>query len=284
MMGAARFHIGDYVCWTLPDGELTYPGWTVLPPEGRPPAELSAPYIAMLIDTGSTRVLIDTGAGALGPHTGKLADSLASTGFLPEDIHVVILSHAHPDHIAGVPLFPNAAVVMMRNEFKFWTSDETQARLEASEMYGLGHMENVMAASVRDHLVPARDRLRLLDRPTEVAAGILVFPAPGHTPGHAAVLVSSGRQQLLYVGDGLVHPAQFEHPDWVCAFDLSPAETVRTRKQLLERAVADRCLFGAFHLPGGLGEVEARQASFRWEALTRPCSPTLTATRAAPTS
>ena len=162
---------------------------------------MTAPYIAMLVDTGSTRILIDTGAGALGPNTGKLPESLASTGFLPEDIHAVILSHAHPDHIAGVQMFPNAAVVMMRKEFEFWMSAETQTRLEACEIYGLGPLEVVMAASVRDHVAPARDRLRLLDRPTEIAAGILVFPAPGHTPGHAAVLVSSGRQQLLYVGD-----------------------------------------------------------------------------------
>jgi glyoxylase-like metal-dependent hydrolase (beta-lactamase superfamily II) len=265
MNGAERFRIGDYDCWTLADGELTYPGWTVLPPEGHPPAELTAPYIALLVDTGSTRILIDTGAGALGPNTGKLPESLASAGFLPEDVHTIILSHAHPDHIAGVPLFPNAAVVMMRKEFEFWMSAETQARLGACEMYGLGPLEVAMAASVRDHVAPARDRLRLLDRPTEIAAGILVFPAPGHTPGHVAVLVSSRRQQLLYVGDAIVHPAQFEHPGWVCAFDLSSEETVHTRKQLLERAAADRCLLAGFHLPGGVGAVEARQASFRWE-------------------
>jgi glyoxylase-like metal-dependent hydrolase (beta-lactamase superfamily II) len=265
MKGAERFRIGDYDCWTLADGELTYPGWTVLPPEGEPPAELTAPYIAVLVDTGSTRILIDTGAGALGPNTGKLPESLAATGFLPEDIHTMILSHAHPDHIAGVQLFPDAAVVMMRKEFEFWMSAETQARLEACEIYGLGPLEVVMAASVRDHVAPARDRLRLLDRPTEIAAGILVFPAPGHTPGHAAVLVSSGRQQLLYVGDAIVHPAQFGHPEWVCAFDLSPEETVRTRRQLLERAAADGCLLAGYHLPGAVGAVEARQASFRWE-------------------
>jgi len=67
------------------------------------------------------------------------------------------------------------------------------------------------------------------------------------------------------VGDALVHPLQSQHPDWVCAFDLSPTETMSTRKQLLERAAVDRCLFAGSHLPGVLGSVEARQASFRWE-------------------
>jgi glyoxylase-like metal-dependent hydrolase (beta-lactamase superfamily II) len=109
--------------------------------------------------------------------------------------------------------------------------------------------------------------MRLLEGPTEVAAGILVFPAPGHTPGHAAVLISSRRRQLLCVGDAVVHPAQFEHPEWVCAFDLAREETVSTRKLLLDRAVADRCLLAGYHLPGTVGVVERWQAGFRWERI-----------------
>lgn len=265
MRGPEKIRIGEYDCWALPDGEFTYPGCTVLPPEGNPPEQIAVPYTALLIDAGSVRVLIDTGAGALGPNTGKLPESLARVGFSPEDIHIVVLSHAHPDHIADLQRLSDATVILMRKEFDFWTAAETEAKLQAGEMYGLGPLEQLMAASVRDHLMPARDHLRLLDQPTEVAAGILVFPAPGHTPGHAAVLISSGRQQLLYVGDAIVNPAQFEHPDWVCAFDLAHDETVGTRKRLLDRAATDRCLFAAFHLPGAVGAVEAWQSRFHWE-------------------
>jgi glyoxylase-like metal-dependent hydrolase (beta-lactamase superfamily II) len=267
MRDAGSFRIGDYSCWSLNDGELTYPGWTILPPEAQPPEHLSAPYIALLVDTGPVRVLIDTGAGALGPDTGKLLESLASTGFSPDDIHLIILSHGHPDHTGGMSRFPNASVVIMRREYEFWTAAETRAKLDAGRMYGLGALEALIAAGVRDHLEPARDRMRLLEGPTEVAAGILVFPAPGHTPGHAAVLISSRRRQLLCVGDAIVHPAQFEHPDWVCAFDLAREETVSTRKLLLDRAAADRCLLAGYHLPGSVGMVERWQAGFRWERI-----------------
>ena len=41
---------------------------------------MTVPYTALLVDTGSVRVLIDTGAGALGPNTGELPESLAATG------------------------------------------------------------------------------------------------------------------------------------------------------------------------------------------------------------
>jgi glyoxylase-like metal-dependent hydrolase (beta-lactamase superfamily II) len=266
MPAAARFRVGECDCWALADGELTYPASLLLPPDGRVEEQVRVPYTAILIHTGSRRILIDTGAGPLGPDTGKLPESLAAAGFSPTDIDTVILSHPHPGHIAGVPRFPRAEVVMMRKEYEFWTAAETQSRLEASTMYGLGPLEPLMAACVRNYLAPARDRLRLLEQPEEVAAGVLVFPAPGHTPGHAAVLLSSGRQQLLYVGDAIVHLAQFEHPDWVSAFDLWPDQTVRTRKQLLERAAVDRCLVAGYHLPGGIGSVLMQQARFHWDS------------------
>ena len=51
----------------------------------------------------------------------------------------------------------------MRREFEFWTDTETQARLAAGAIYGLGALERAMAASFRDHLLPAKERLRLLE-------------------------------------------------------------------------------------------------------------------------
>lgn len=264
-MTATKLRLGEYDCWALRDGQLVYPASVLLPPDGCAGDRVILPYTAILIDTGSRRILVDTGAGPLGPETGKLPENLARTGFSPADIDTVILSHGHPDHVAGVPEFPGAEIIMMRKEYEFWTAPETQCRLEASALYHLGSLEPLMAAYVRDYLVPARNRLRLLDEPEEVAVGVLVFPAPGHTPGHAAVLVSSGRQQLLYVADAVLHPAQLENPEWVSAFDLASDETVRVRKELLVRAARDRCLLAGFHLPGGVGRVRTERGRFIWE-------------------
>ena len=269
MPPATKFRIGEYHCWALADGELLYPASVLLPPDGRVEEQIAVPYTAVLIDTGSRRILIDTGAGALGPGTGKLPESLAAAGFSPADMDTVILSHGHPDHVGGLPQFPRAEVIMMRNEYEFWTAPETQSRLAASAIFHLGPLEPLMASYVRDCLIPARDRLRLIEQPEEVAGGVLVFPAPGHTPGHAAVLLSSGRQQLLYVADAVLHPAQFENPGWVSAFDLAPDQTVRTRKELLERAAVDRCLVAGFHLSGGIGAVRTQRGRFHWDPADR---------------
>ena len=225
-----KITIGAYTCWLLPDGEFDYPGETILPQEGAPPPQIPLPYTSLLVDTGPRRILIDTGAGSLGPKTGRLMNSLATAGVEPRDIDTVVISHAHPDHIALLPQFEKANVVMTRREFEFWTSSETQAKLEAGQLYRLGALERVTKNAVCEKLLPARERLRLVDEPAEPTGGVLVFAAPGHTPGHTAVLVSSNRQQLLYAGDAVIHPKQFEYPDWTSAFDLDANETGITRR------------------------------------------------------
>lgn len=265
---ARKFQIGEYDCWALADGHRPYPGATILPAEAQPAEQLNVPYIPLLIDTGNSRVLIDSGAGNLSPDTGRVMDALAEAGFSAAQIDLIILSHAHADHIGGLNNFPQSELVMFREEFDFWTADETQRRLEASKLYGLGPVEPLMLASIRDHLLPAQGRLRLLEQPAEIAPGILLFRASGHTPGHAAALISSGRQQLLYLGDAIIHPAQFDHPEWTTGFDLLHEQTILTRKQLLDRASADRCLIAGFHLPGAVGNVETRHSGYAWEPLS----------------
>jgi glyoxylase-like metal-dependent hydrolase (beta-lactamase superfamily II) len=263
MSAASPFKIGDFSCAAIADGQRTYPGAALLPPEGNPPAELHVPYTALLVDTGSQRVLIDMGAGPLGPETGRLPQSLAAAGVSLDDIDLVVLSHAHADHIGQV--LPRAEYVMLRTEWNFWTDEATHARLAAGALYGIQEVEHILSTWVRQYLEPVRDRVRLLDADTEVAPGILVIPAPGHTPGHAAVLISSGRQQLLYVADAVVHPAQLAHPEWTTPFDLDSGQTVRTRRQLLDRAAADRCLVFPFHFPlPCVGEVSTRNGVYEW--------------------
>jgi glyoxylase-like metal-dependent hydrolase (beta-lactamase superfamily II) len=263
MIAASPFRIGDFSCRAIADGQRTYPGVALLPPEADPPAEMQVPYTALLVDTGTQRVLIDMGAGPLGSETGRLPQSLAAAGVALDDIDLVVLSHAHADHIGQV--LPRAEYVMLRTEWDYWTDDGTRAKLAAGRLYGVPEVEHVMSTWITTYLEPVRDRIRLLDADTEVAPGLLVVPAPGHTPGHAAVLISSGRQQLLYVADAIVLPAQVRHPEWTMPFDLDPAQTVRTRRQLLDRAAADRCLVFPFHFPlPCVGEVSARNGGYEW--------------------
>ena len=69
-----------------------------------------------LVNTGSKLVLIDTGAGIFfGPTVGKLLANLKASGYRPEQVDEIYITHMHLDHVGGLLLdgkiaFPNAIV------------------------------------------------------------------------------------------------------------------------------------------------------------------------------
>jgi glyoxylase-like metal-dependent hydrolase (beta-lactamase superfamily II) len=74
--------------------------------------------------------------------------------------------------------------------------------------------------------------LRPVDRDTTVAPGITALLAPGHTPGHLCVVLSSGRERALLLGDAITCPLQLDEPAWHSMGDVVPALAARTRERL----------------------------------------------------
>jgi glyoxylase-like metal-dependent hydrolase (beta-lactamase superfamily II) len=277
-----EFRVGEFRCRILCDGELAYPGDLVS--RGLSEADrvrssaaystaadsVNVPYTALLVDTPRERILLDTGAGPLGPHTGRLPRLMQSAGIAPESVNAVILSHGHPDHIAGAldansPRFPNARYIIGALEWEFWRDDITLTKCARNQMYGLGHFDVVIGEFAAKCLPPLADRLELVHSDTEVSTGVCAVLTPGHTPGHIAVLLASGNEQCLYTGDALVLPIQAEIPEWNLPFDLSGERAVATRRSLLDRAATDRMLVFAYHCPfPGLGHIERAASTWRW--------------------
>jgi glyoxylase-like metal-dependent hydrolase (beta-lactamase superfamily II) len=84
----------------------------------------------------------------------------------------------------------------------------------------------------------------------EVAPGIVSVPAYGHTPGHTAFAIHSGNQSMLAMSDTVRNPYLFaRNPDWQPMFDMDGPQAVAARRQMLDRAVADRMLVEAYHFP-----------------------------------
>jgi glyoxylase-like metal-dependent hydrolase (beta-lactamase superfamily II) len=210
-------------------------------------------------------VLVDTGAGGLAPTTGRLLQNLQTEGIAPEDINTVILTHGHPDHIGGNtdaegrPAFPNARYVIWKGEWEFWNSEQAEQGLDE-------HVRELLLSVARENLPPIQGKVDLLDREEEIVPGILAIAAPGHTPGHMALEISSEGEQLLCISDAALHPIHLEQPEWYPVVDFVPEQAVSTRRQLLTRAVARKALVLAFHFPfPGLGRVARKGEGWQWQ-------------------
>jgi glyoxylase-like metal-dependent hydrolase (beta-lactamase superfamily II) len=277
--------IGEFRCFPLSDGSLIYPKDAMFPDRSEAeladglapetvPSEMNVGYSGLLIDTGTRRILIDTGAGPLGPNTGHLHEGVSACGISPEQIDQIILSHMHPDHIGGLTAaggdlrYPNAEVMVSRREYDFWMSPENQSKLESKTLLKLGELEPIMLSWIRSNVTPlaSAGRLCFVEGGDELTTGIQVLPAFGHTPGHVAILISSGRQQLLFAGDAIFQPAHVKYPDWKSVFDVLPDQAIATRRQILDRSASDRCLTFHFHFPYPcLGTVARSNSGYRWE-------------------
>jgi len=228
-----------------------------------------SPYPSLVINTGRHLVLVDTGAGDLEPTTGKLIPNLQAEGIKPEDIDTVILTHGHPDHIGGntdsqgKPAFPNARYIMWKDEWDFWTSEPKLTELAVPK-----HIKELMTTVARNNLLPIQHQLDLLDHEAEIVPGIQAIAAPGHTPGHMAVAITSDNKQLLYLSDVVLHQIHLEHPDWYTAVDFAPQQVVTSRRRLLNWAATKKALVHAFHFPfPGLGYVTMKGGAWRWQPI-----------------
>jgi glyoxylase-like metal-dependent hydrolase (beta-lactamase superfamily II) len=274
-----RFQVGTFQCRCISDGTFDYPpeDFAANVPTERFQAQLQArhlptdhvtsPYTSLLIDPGRHKVLIDTGAG-FAPTNGHLLANLRADGVAPADIDTVILTHAHADHIGGnlegeaQPAFPNARYVMAHAEWAFWTGSPNLDPMPVAEP-----LKHLLIAAAQRNLPPLRPQIDLVDRETEIVPGITAIPAPGHTPGHIALLIASGDQQLLHLADTVLHPILMEHPDWYPRFDLLTAQAVATKRRLLDRAAADNLLTFVYHFAPfpSLGYVVAAGDAWKWQ-------------------
>ena len=277
-----NFSVGDFKCVSISDGMQPIEGDFLpaffngsaadelaveLQRHGISPDHYDLDCNCLLIDTGSERLLIDSGGGPFfDPHLGQLVPGLAATDYQPDDIDAIVLTHGHRDHVCGGVnqqgelIFPNARHIMARGEWEYWAKE-----VDISAM-GERFIEDVEFA--RECLLAIESQLQLIEAGDEIAPGIRSIPTPGHTRNHISVAVNSGDERLICVADTMDVPLHIEQTTWHPAWDELPAEGIRSRGRLLQRAVEQEALIHGFHFPfPGVGRVRRDGEGWRFEPI-----------------
>lgn len=161
---------------------------------------------AYLIEDDGRMALIDAGAG---PGFKKIVENIRQTGLDPENLDMVIATHAHIDHIGGLADFASnfsASIVAQYNDAE--AIETADRRFTAADSYGLP-------------LSPVEVTIKLQGRTTRLSLGsaelVCLHTPPGHTPGSMSVYLDKGGLRYLFGQDihGPFHPDfQSNLDDW----------------------------------------------------------------------
>ena len=150
----------------------------------------------IMVEAGNTKVLLDSGV-----KLGEREEYPIISDDELKDVDAILLSHAHLDHSGYLP-----HVYSTKFSGDFYTTKPTieLTNVLISDYMRISEPENVTKQGLKDmvshaRMVEYREDLRFKDM------SIRFIPA-GHILGSAMILISSGKERLLYTGD--VNPYQ----------------------------------------------------------------------------
>lgn len=275
--GFFRMMLGDFEVTAISDGTVDLPVDTLLThtTPAKVDAVLAKSFLksplqtsdnTFLINTGDKLILIDTGAGSLfGPTLGKFLANLKASGYQPEQIDEIYITHMHPDHVGGLseggkPVFTNAIVRADKREADYWLS---QAKLDKAPNAKKGFFQGAMS-SLSPYV--SAGKFKPFEGNSELTPGIKSSAEEGHTPGHNTYVVESQNQRLVLIGD-LIHVAaiQFDNPSITISFDSEPESAEKSRKAEFANAAKSGDLLGGAHLQfPGLGHIKSQGKGYQW--------------------
>lgn len=279
---ASAIRIGDVTVTPLLDGFLDLDAREAVPGVPRTLVAAEAPglidgkeqvrlpVIVYLVRSARHLVLIDAGIGSMrrsGWPRGQLDARLREVGVGPVDIDCVVGTHMHEDHIgwntvgsaeSARTFFPKARYVFQAREWCYWIDS---GRVNAA---GNEHLVDCVASLV------GRAEIELVDSDAAITPELRYLPTPGHTPGHAAVVVTSGGERCVVIGDVSHYTAQLRHPEWSPTWDVDPKLAARSRRELFESLEGDpTTLIATSHWAyPGLGRVVRKESGLVYVPVT----------------
>ncbi|TMB57428.1 MAG: MBL fold metallo-hydrolase [Deltaproteobacteria bacterium] len=223
---------------------------------------------AFLIESQGLRIIVDTCVGndkvrpqaEWNKQQRPFLERLEKAGCTRESVDRVVCTHLHVDHVGWntmlrdgkwVATFPNAKYLIGGTEWDFFSRAEDS------------FLKDPVDDSVRP--VIAEGRAELVDDRHRITDEVWLESAPGHTPGHFTVRISSQGEDAVISGDLMHHPIQCGYPEWDNRFDNDGAMAKKTRRAFCERYADSKTLvFGTHFATPSAGRISRKGGSFRF--------------------
>ena len=225
---------------------------------------------AFLVNTGNKLVLVDSGtADCFGAHLGSVMKNLKASGYQPEQVDTILLTHLHPDHSCGVSKngvanYPNATIYVSEKEADYWLNPKQLQKIPKDQQAKYtGTVPKIKAA-----LAPYQTKKQFKTfKLGDTIDGFEVINTQGHTPGHFSYKLKTSDEDVIFIGDIVhSHTVQFDRPETAIDYDIDPKAAVETRlKQFADYAKHGQTI-AAPHLPfPGIGHIySADGKSYQW--------------------
>ncbi len=209
------------------------------------------PIYAYLIEHPEGLILVDTGETARSSRPGywprwhpyyrflaktyvspsdEIGNQLQVLGFLPEEVHTVITTHFHTDHMGGLQYFPKAKHFASSQEYRDATRPLARLNGSLSHLWPSWYQPTLIEFEAKQ-VGPFPKSFTLTK-----ANDVHILPTPGHTAGHISVLLKTDKLSFFLASDVSYTQALMlkQQPDGV-SFEKQKA------KETLKR-VRDYCL------------------------------------------
>ncbi|MTH55630.1 MBL fold metallo-hydrolase [Bacillus mangrovi] len=168
-----------------------------------------------------------------------LVASLEKLGLSPEDIHIVLLTHMHFDHISGLTadedgelrsVFPNASVITSDVEW----NEMREPNIRSKNTYW---KENWQAIEKQVETFSGRK---------EIVPGVTMVHTGGHSDGHCILVLEDEGETAVHMAD-LMPTHAHDNVLWVLAFDDYPMTSIEQKSKWLQFAAEKEAWMTFYH-------------------------------------
>lgn len=217
-----------------------------------------------LIQTPDHTILVDTAHGPrhtqndiMMLHGGDLLTSLQQAGVNPTDIDIIFYTHLHIDHVGWTGRELDGQQTLTFSRARHLTRSAEWRRFDDPKVPRRG---------VEQALKLLEPCIEFVEDGQSIASGVVVHATPGHTTGHASLIVSSSQERAIIMGDAFHSAIQFEHPEWTNTFD-SDAELAKVTRQCLIEELAKPATYavGTHFADTVFGSLTSQQSQLLWQ-------------------